>query len=125
MFRTARRPIATLALFLVLAPSIAGCMTTQHIPLAGAQGLDRISGMTTRAGRDIPFRQPGAVITNDTLYAVSRGGQLILPTDSVANVWHRKTSVGRTVGLVASLVLLTAAVAGAIAFGNEPLFSSY
>jgi hypothetical protein len=54
---------------------------------------------------------------------VGRGGQLILPTDSIASVWHRKVSTGRTIGFVAGLTVLTAAVAAAISIGNSPPFS--
>jgi hypothetical protein len=112
MFRTARSPLGTLAVLLVLAPSIAGCVSTQHIPFNNnAAGLDRITGVTTRSGMDIPFAQPGAQIRNDTLYAIGRSGQVILPTDSVARVWNSKFSSGRTVGLVLGLVAAAAGVA--------------
>ena len=76
MFRTARRPVSTLALLLFLAPSITGCKTTQQIPFSNnAVRLDRISGVTTRSGREIRFRLPGASIVNDTMYAVGQPGR--------------------------------------------------
>lgn len=124
MFRTARSPLGTLALLIVLAPSIAGCMSTQHIPFNNTAKLDRITGVTTRSGREIPFFEPGASVTNDTLYAVDRRGQLILPTDSIARVWNRKFSAVRTVGLVGGLALVGAAIAGFSALGNMKFFPS-
>lgn len=125
MLRITRRSIAAFSLALLLAPTIAGCATTQHRPFTGPQQLHDMTGVTTRAGRKIEFVEPGATVTNDTLYAVSRTGQLILPTDSIANVWNRKTSVGRTIGLVAGIAALTAVIAGAVAFGNSGLFSGF
>ena len=120
MFCTARRPVGTFALLLLLAPSIAGCMSTRQTPFNNnAVGLDRITGVTMRSGREIRFWQPGASITNDTLYAVGRQGQLILPTDSIARVWNRKVSPVRTTVLVAGLAVVGIAIAGAISFGNS------
>jgi hypothetical protein len=124
MFRTTRSPLGTLALLLLLAPSIAGCMSTQRIPFDNTARLDRITGVTTRSGREIPLFEPGASITNDTLYAVDRHGQLILPTDSIARVWNRKFSAVRTVGLVGGLALVGAAIAGFSAVGNIKFFPS-
>jgi hypothetical protein len=123
MFHTARRPLGTLALLLLLAPSLAGCMTTQRIPFGNTAGLDRVTGVTTRSGRDIRFFQPGATITNDTLYAVDRDGQLILPTDSIAQLWKPKLAVGRTVVLGVGLAVLAVGVVGAIAIKNDGLFT--
>ncbi len=125
MFHTARRPLGTLALLLLLAPSLAGCMSTQRIPFGNTAGLDRVTGVTTRSGREIRFYEPGATITNDTLYAVDRNGQLILPTDSIAQLWKPKLAVGRTLALAGGLAMLTAGIAGAIAFGNGFSLTSY
>ena len=119
MFRTARRPFGTLALLLLLAPSITGCMTTRQAPFDNnVVGLDRITGVTTRSGREIRFRLPGASIVSDTLYAVGSQGEVSLPRDSIARVWNRKTSPVRTVGLITVLLVVGVAVAGAISFGN-------
>ena len=107
MFRTARRPFGNVALLLVLAPTIAGCMTTRRTAFHdNTVGLDRITGVTMSSGREIKFSEPGASITNDTMYAVGRQGQLLLPTDSIAGVSVRKVSAGRTVGLVAALAVV-------------------
>ncbi|HSU92440.1 MAG TPA: hypothetical protein VLI43_01940 [Gemmatimonadaceae bacterium] len=119
MFRTARHPISTFALLLLLAPSITGCMTTRQAPFKnGPVGLERITGVTTRSGREIPFRLPGASIVNDTMYAVGSKGEVSLPSDSIARVWSRKTSATRTAGLIAALAIIGIVVAGATAFGN-------
>lgn len=123
MFRTARCPLGTLAVLLLLAPTIAGCMSTQHVPFNNnAAGLDRITGVTTRSGMEIPFAKPGAQITNDTLYAIGRSGRVVLSTDSVARVWDSKFSSGRTVGLVLGLAAVAAGVAlivSAISFSDK------
>ena len=125
MFRTARHPFGTLALFLLLAPTLTGCMTTQQIPFGNnAVGLNTISGVTTRSGREIGFRLPGASIVNDTMYAIGSKGEVNLPVDSVARVWSRKTSPVRTVGLAVGLLVVGAAVAGAMSFGNNFHLSS-
>lgn len=123
MFHTARRPLGTLALLLLLAPSLAGCSSTQRIPFSSAVRLDRLTGVTTRSGRDIRFYVPGATVTNDTLYAVDRAGQLILPTDSIAQLWKPKLSVGRTLALTGGLAMLTVGIAGAIAMRHDPFIS--
>jgi hypothetical protein len=120
MFRTARRPASTLALLLLLAPSITGCMTTRHTPFnANAVKLDRTTGVTTRSGRDVRFRLPGASIVNDTLYAVGPTGEVSLPTDSIAQLWSSKTSPVRTVGLVTGLLVVGVAALGAASFGDN------
>lgn len=120
MFRTLRRPVGTLALLLVLAPSITGCMTTRQTYFTNnTVGLDRITGITTRSGREVRFRLPGASIVNDTMYAVGPDGEMILPTDSIAQVWNRHTSTARTVGLLTGLAIVGIAIAGAISFDNN------
>ena len=124
MLRTTRRYIATLSLALLLAPTVAGCMTTQVRPFGSVERLDDMSGITTTAGRRISFKEQGAMVANDTLYAVGRDGQLIVPTDSIVNAFHHRVAKGRSAGLVVGLAALTALVAGAVAFGNNPLFSA-
>lgn len=124
MLRTPRRYIATLSITLLLAPSVAGCMTTQVRPFGRTERLNDMSGLTTTAGRKISFVHQGAVVSNDTLYAVGHDGQLIVPTDSIASVSHHKVATGRTVGFVVGLAALTTLVAGIVAFGNSPLFSA-
>jgi hypothetical protein len=120
MFRTARRPIGTLLLLLLLAPSITGCMTTRRGPFDNnGAGLKQISGVTTRSGREIRFRLPGASIVNDTMYAVGSKGEVSLPTDSIAQVWSRKTSPVRTAGLVVGLLAVGVAIVGAVSFRNN------
>ena len=120
MFRTALRPVSTFAVLLLLAPSISGCMATQQTYFTNKTvGLDRVTGITTRSGKEIRFRLPGASIVNDTMYAVGANGEMILPTDSIAQVWNQHTSAARTVGLVAGLALVGIAIAGAISFDNN------
>ena len=123
MFHATRRHLGTLALILVLAPSLAACSSTQRIPFSSTARLDRLTGVTTRSGRDIRFYQPGATITNDTLYAVDRAGQLILPTDSIAQLWKPKLSVGRTLTLTGGLAMLMVGIAGAMTMGSGSFIS--
>jgi hypothetical protein len=112
MFRTARSPLGTVALFPLLAPLIAGCLSAQRVPFNDITVAGRIIGVTTRSGSEIPFAVRGAVIKDDTLYSLSRQGQLKLPTDSIARVWTRKFSVARTVGLVVGLIAVAAVESG-------------
>jgi hypothetical protein len=121
MFRTARRPVGTFALLLILAPSFTGCMTTRqtYFTSNNTVALDRVTGITTRSGREIRFRLPGMSIVNDTMYAVGPDAEMILPADSIAQVWDRHTSTARTVGLVAGLALVGVAIVGAISFDNN------
>jgi hypothetical protein len=101
MFRTARRPFANLALLLLLAPSIAGCVRTRRTPFPNEDvRLDRITGVTMRSGREIKFSQPGVSINNDTMYALGRGGQMLLPVDSVSRVSLRKVDTARSLALL-------------------------
>jgi hypothetical protein len=116
MFTTARRPIGALALLLLLAPAMAGCLSTQRIPFDDAVGLDGVIGVMTHSGREIPFAKRGALIRNDTVYAIGRSGQVTLPTDSIAQVIQQKASPRRSTLLMVGLV---AAVAGSIAFSSS------
>jgi hypothetical protein len=123
MFRTARHPLGTLVLLILLVPSITGCATTRLTPFdSNLAGMDHITGVTMHSGQKIRFAHPGASITNDTMYAVASQGQVLLPTDSIAQVWNRKFSPVRTAGLVggvavAAIGVLVAAVA--ISFSNS------
>ncbi|MEP7067254.1 MAG: hypothetical protein ABI889_14565 [Gemmatimonadota bacterium] len=95
-------------------------MTTRRTTFnSGTAGLDQVTGVTMRSGQEISFREPGASVTNDSMYAVGARGQVVLPSDSVALVWSRKTSTGRTVGLVAGVALAGAVIASAIAAGES------
>lgn len=77
-----------------------------------------------RSGKDISFSVPGASITNDTMYAVGRAEQVLIPTDSIAAVSRYKFSAGRTVGLVVGVaagafaVILLALVHSGIGFAH-------
>ena len=62
--------------------------------------------MTTRAGVDVPFATAGVLISGDSMYAVGKKGQLVIPTDSVRTVWTRHFSGWRTAGLFVGLLLL-------------------
>jgi hypothetical protein len=120
MFRSSRRPATRLALVLLLAPTITGCTTTRQTPFnEHAVRLERATGVSMRSGKELRFRLPGASIVKDTMYAVGAKGEIIIPTDSIARVWDRKGSPVRTIALLAGVVVVGAAIAGAIAFGND------
>jgi hypothetical protein len=124
MFRTARSPFGTLALVLLLTPSIAGCSSTQRIPFNSAAPLDHATGVTMLSGSNISFAESGASLSNDTLYALGPQGQLKVPADSIAQLRNRKFSTGRTIGLVAGVALIGAFIAGATAFDNMKFFQT-
>ena len=104
MFSTSRRPMGTLALLLLLSPSIAGCLSTERIPFDNAVGLDRAVGVTTQSGNEIRFSKRGAWIRNDTMYAVGRSGEVALPTHSIAQVTHQQASPRRSALLMFGLI---------------------
>lgn len=127
MFNIARRPVAELALFLVLAPTFAGCRSVERVPFNSTSRMDQTVGITMRSGQKIAFDPKGASVRNDTLYGVSRKGQVMvpIPVDSIAEVWRSKISAGRTAGLVVGMaagLVVIAAIAGAVAFGNSKLY---
>lgn len=127
MFNIARRPVAAFALFLVLAPTLAGCRSVERVPFNSTARMDQTVGITMRSGQKIAFDPKGASIRNDTLYGVSREGEVRVPVpiDSIAEVWRSKVSAGRTVGLVLGMaagLVVIAAIAGAKAFGSSKLY---
>ena len=127
MFHIARRPVAALTLFLVLAPTLAGCRSVERVPFNSTSPMDQTVGITMRSGQKIAFDPKGASVRNDTLYGVSRKGQVMVPVpvDSIAEVWRSKVSAGRTVGLVLGMaagLYVIAAIAGAKAFGSSKLY---
>ncbi len=122
MFRTPRRRTAVLALILSLSPTITGCMGTTQLPLDASTDLTRVTGVISRSGTHTVFASPGATITNDTLYAIGKNGQLLLPVDSIATVRKPATSIGRSVALAFGLVAGGVA-ACAIAFANSGFLS--
>jgi hypothetical protein len=93
-------------------------MATGQSPFnGGTAGLEHITGVTMRSGQAIRFREPGASVTHDSLYALGAQGQLVLPSDAVASVWRRKVSPVRTIGLISGLAVVALALSAA-AFAN-------
>jgi hypothetical protein len=124
MFRSTRSSLVASALILLLTPSLAGCGVTQRIPFDRTAPLERTTGITTRSGYRIHFARSGASLSNDTVRAIGDAGPVVVPADSIAEVWHRKLSGGRTVGLVVGLGAVAAFIAGASAF-NPTLFQTH
>lgn len=98
-----------IAVFLTLAPTLAGCSSPHHVPFDSNTQLGRASGVTLRSGREIKFAARGASIASDTLYAVGAKGQLLVPTDSIARVTTPKFSAGRTAVLVVGIAVASIA----------------
>ena len=92
--------IGRLVLIVLVAPFVAGCMGTQHVPFNGSAALEKATGVTTRAGAEIQFATTGATITNDTLHAVGLHGRVILPADSIERISVEKLDPRRTGALV-------------------------
>jgi len=92
--------MATLALFLAQS----ACTTTVHAPLTTNVNQDKITGVTLKSGRNIAFNPPGASLQGDKLYANGPTGQIIVPTDSIAEVWTKETSTAKTIGVVVAVV---------------------
>ena len=78
--------ISRIVLIVFVASIVAGCMGTHHVPFNGDAALEKATGVTTRAGAEIQFATTGATITNDTLHAVGKHGQVILPADSIERI---------------------------------------
>jgi hypothetical protein len=66
LFRIASSHIGRLALILLLAPTIAGCSTTQRVPF-NLGALKKATGVTTRSGSEIAFEGGGASFSADTI----------------------------------------------------------
>ena len=92
---------------MLLAPLVAGCFGTQHIPFNESTGLEKATGVTTRSGREIEFMATGATIANDTLHAVTRHDHIAIPTDSIARISVRRFSPLRTGALVIGVAAVT------------------
>jgi hypothetical protein len=103
MISSSRRAAGAIVVLIFLSPGIGACSSTQHALFDNGAALNHATGVTTRSGTDVSFSKPGASISNDTLYAVGRQGQLVIPTDSIATVSRRKFSTIRTVGLMGGL----------------------
>jgi len=93
--------LATLTLFLVQSTA---CTTTVHTPLAQAVKPEKITGVTLKSGRNVPFNPAGAEISGNALYANGPDGQIVIPTDSVADVWTKQFSATKTVGVCLAVV---------------------
>ena len=91
-----------------LAPLVAGCYGTHHVPFNESTELENATGLTTRSGEEIEFAATGATITNDTLRAVTKHDHIAIPTDSVARISMHKFSPLKTGGLVIEVAALTA-----------------
>jgi hypothetical protein len=87
-------------------------MSTRQVDFNSVAPHGRITGVTTRSGREIPFTRDGASITNDTLHAQAQDGSVALPSDSIAQLWTRKISPVKTAGLVGGLAAALVLAAG-------------
>lgn len=88
-----------LAMLACLTPLLAGCWTTEQIPLSQYPPLSHATSVTTSSGSNIRLHPRGAYVVHDTLRATSSEGQVIIPADSIALVSVRKFSWGRAIAL--------------------------
>lgn len=93
--------LAMLALVLVHS---AACTTTAYAPLSQSVRPEKITGVTLKSGRKVPFNPAGAEISGNALYANGPSGQFIIPADSVAEVWTKEFSTAKTVGVCLAVV---------------------
>ena len=99
-----------LAVLLFLGP---GCYNrkVQRVPPADVPRpeTEKIVGVTTIKGEDVSFDRSGATITNGTLHASVHKAPYELPLDQVQRLWveRKELSKGRTIGLVAAVVVGT------------------
>ena len=89
-----------LVLFLVQS----ACTTTVHSQLTSGVNPDKITGVTLKSGRAVPFNPPGATISRDSVYANGPNGQVIIPADSIADVWTKEFSTSKTVGVSLAVI---------------------
>ena len=111
MIRAFRSTPAGFTLLALLAVQLGACTATQNVPLTTTPPAE-ISGVIMKSGRTITFEPKGVIVSRDTVYANTSGGQVIIPGDSIMTARVRHVSTGRTVGLVAvTLALLAGFVA--------------
>jgi hypothetical protein len=77
---------------------------------------EKIVGITTKAGEDIRFKPPGAVVQNGKLQAKVNNRDYEISLDQIQRFWieRKETSASRTIGLVAAIAVGTIAVAAII-----------
>ena len=100
MSQSFARFAARYVVLLAVAFNVGACMATQHVALDSQTDLHSASGITTHSGRTISFTTRGASVENESLYATTSAGRLIMPTDSIATISRKKFSPIRTVGLL-------------------------
>jgi hypothetical protein len=107
-------PKRTIAMVLAVLLSVGpGCYNRkiEKVPTADAPQPEKetIVGVTTMKGEDFSFDKPGASIRNRTLYASVNRTPYEVPLDQVQRLWveRKEISKGRTIGLVAAVVVGT------------------
>jgi hypothetical protein len=110
MARTPPLVCRVLAIMLLISLTSAGCYSTHHQRLEPSASLDSVTGITTRAGKEIPFAQPGATVANDTLFATGTVGPLKVPIDSIATVTSHGFSRGGSVVVIGAAALVVLGV---------------
>jgi len=107
-------PKQTIAMVLVVLLTVGpGCyirkvqkVSTADVPQPASE---KIVGITTIKGEDISFDKPGASIKDGRLHAFLRNSAYEVPLDQVQRLWveRKELSKGRTIGLVAGVVVGT------------------
>jgi hypothetical protein len=104
-FRSAAARSALAALFVVY---LGACTVNQHVELSANPKLADVAGLTTKSGQVVTFEPRGAVVSNNTLYAVGPQGQVVFPVDSIKTVWVKQFSPSHTLGLVGAIAVVLA-----------------
>lgn len=99
-----------LAMLACVTPLLAGCWTTQQIPLSQYPPLTQATSVTTSSGSNIRLDPRGAYVVHDTLHAMSGEGQVTIPADSITLVSVRKFSWGRAIALYLGAGLVGAVI---------------
>jgi hypothetical protein len=113
-----------LSVILVVAniAQLLGCTSvhTQSVPLDTKREGDRIIGVVTQDGNDLRFDRPG-YIAGDSVHGVVKGGSVQVPLSNVQRVWveERKTSVVKTIGLTAGVIVVGAVAIVGIALATK------
>ena len=93
-----------LVMLVLFVANATACTATVHAAPTPSLDAAKVQGVTLKSGRNIPFNPAGVTISANTMYANGPGGQVIIPMDSVQEVWTKQFSTSRTIGLVVGVV---------------------
>ena len=92
--------LAILALFLTQT----ACSTVVHSQYSTSINPEKITGVTLKSGHTVAFNPAGAFVQGNALYGNGPNGQVIVPIDSIADVWTKQFSTSKTIGVALAVV---------------------